>query len=129
MEILLISIALIAAILLILVVMVQPGKADMISGMGGFGGQMTNLLGVRQSRNILQNATMVLLGGLVLIAVVVNKFFLASNNGSGPVPVTQGAEIPQTSLPAAQRPVAQPAQQAQPAQPAAEPAQPAAQPK
>lgn len=127
MEILLISIALIAAILLILIVMVQPGKADMISGMGGFGGQMTNLLGVRQSRNILQNATMVLLGGLVLIAVVVNKFFLASDNGGGPAPVTQGAEIPQTTLPA-QRPVTQPAQQTQPVQPA-QPAQPAAQPK
>lgn len=124
MEILLISIALIAAILLILVVMVQPGKADMISGMGGLGGQMTNLLGVRQSRNVLQNATMVLLGALVLIAVVVNKFFLASENGGGPVPVTQGAEIPQMQLPA-QQPVAQPAQQAQPAQPA----QPAEQPK
>jgi hypothetical protein len=101
--------------------------------MGGLGGQMNNLLGVRQSRNILQNATMVLLGGLVLIAVVVNKFFLASNNGGGPVPVTQGAEIPQMSLPA-QQPVAQPAQQAQPAQPAeqaqpAQPAQPAQQPK
>lgn len=128
MEIFLISIALIAAILLILVVMVQPGKADMISGMGGLGGQMNNLLGVRQSRNILQNATMVLLGGLVLIAVVVNKFFLASDNGGGPTPVTQGAEIPQTQLPVqSAAPQPQPAAQPQQAQPAAQPQQ--AQPK
>jgi protein translocase SecG subunit len=102
MEIILISIGLIAAILLILVVIIQPGKADMISGMGGFGGQMTNLLGVRQSRNVLQNATMVLLGVIILISISVNKFFLSTDEGgTGRVPVSQGVEIPQT-------PVAQP---------------------
>lgn len=116
MEILLIAIGLIAAILLILVVIIQPGKADMISGMGGFGGQMTNLLGVRQSRNVLQNATIILLGVLILISISVNKFFLSTDDGgTGRAPVSQGVEIPQSPIQQA------PAQQ-QPAAPAPAPA-------
>ncbi|MGA0833724.1 MAG: preprotein translocase subunit SecG, partial [Candidatus Kapaibacteriota bacterium] len=53
----LILLSLFAAILLILVVLIQPGKSEMISGMGGLGGQAANLFGVRQSRNVLQNLT------------------------------------------------------------------------
>ena len=101
MEILLISIGIIASVLLILVVMIQPGKADMISGMGSIGGQMTNLLGVRQSRNVLQSTTMILLGAMVLVSIVVNKFFLATDDGAGRAPVSQGVEVPTTQMPAA----------------------------
>lgn len=61
------------AILLILAVLIQPGKADMIAGMGGFGGQMSNLFGHRQSRSLLQNITMALTAGLMLTAIVINK--------------------------------------------------------
>ncbi len=95
MEILLSIVTIIASILLILIVLVQPGKADMISGMGGLGGQMTNLLGVRQSRNILQNATMILLGSLVLVSIVVNKFFISSG-GTERAPISTGVEVPVT---------------------------------
>ena len=95
MEILLSIVTIIVSILLILIVLVQPGKADMISGMGGLGGQMSNLLGVRQSRNILQNATMILLGSLVLVSIVVNKFFVSSGgSGTERAPVSQGVEVP-----------------------------------
>jgi protein translocase SecG subunit len=104
--------ALIASLLLILAVIIQPGKSDMISGMAGLGGQMTNLFGVRQSRNVLQSATMVL----------VNAFFLEEAAvGSTRQPTTQGAPMPAMPAPARQAaPAAQPApaQQA-PAQPAA----------
>ncbi|MCX6139847.1 MAG: preprotein translocase subunit SecG [Candidatus Kapabacteria bacterium] len=118
MDILLSIIGMIAAILLILLVMVQPGKADMISGMGGLGGQMTNLLGVRQSRNILQNATMILLGSLVLVSILTNKLFVGQEgSGTERAPVSQGVEIPVTPSSApTQAPQAQPA--AQPVAPA-----------
>ncbi|MFN6136636.1 MAG: preprotein translocase subunit SecG, partial [Bacteroidota bacterium] len=71
MDTLLSVISLIAAFLLVLVVIIQPGKADMISGMSGLGGQMTNLFGVRQSRNVLQTATMVLLGVIAVFAILI----------------------------------------------------------
>jgi preprotein translocase subunit SecG len=113
--------AVLAALLLIGVVLIQPGKSDMIAGMGGFGGQVTNLLGVRSSRNILQTTTLVLGGLLVVIALVVNKFFITPESAER-APMTQGAEIPAaaapgtapTSLPPAQQPAQQ--QQAQPQQ-------------
>lgn len=76
MEIALILIAVVASLLLILAVIIQPGKSDMISGMAGLGGQMTNLLGVRQSRNVLQSATMILLGVIALIAFATNTFII-----------------------------------------------------
>jgi protein translocase SecG subunit len=114
--------ALIASFLLILAVIIQPGKSDMISGMAGLGGQMTNLFGVRQSRNVLQSATMILLGSIALIAILVNAFFLEEAAvGSTRQPTTQGAPMPAMPAPARQAaPAAQPApaQQA-PAQPAA----------
>lgn len=118
MEIILLILAVIAAILLILIVLIQPGKADMISGMGGLGGQMTNLLGHRQSRNILQNATIILLVSLVVISLLVNKVFLSTSEGGERSAVSQGVEVPTApaAIPTQQTPAQQ--QPAAPAQPA-----------
>jgi len=118
--------ALIASLLLILAVIIQPGKSDMISGMAGLGGQMTNLFGVRQSRNVLQTATMVLLGAIAACAILVNAFFLEeAAQGSTRQTTTQGAPMPKMSQPAQQAaPNAQPAP-AQQGTPAAQPAAPA----
>jgi protein translocase SecG subunit len=114
METLLIVLCMIASILLILVVLIQPGKSDMISGMGGFGGQFTNLLGVRQSRNILQNVTIGLAAFLIVASVLVNRLFL-SPESTERAPVTQGAQVPVTS-PGATMPTTVPPAQTAPAQ-------------
>lgn len=100
-----------SAVLLILAVLIQPGKADMVSGMGGFGGQMTNLLGVRNSRNILQSVTMGLAIFVALMAIVINKFFLETEIVAK-APVTVGAESNastpvQAPMPTTQQPPAQ----------------------
>lgn len=102
-----------AAVLLILAVLIQPGKADMVSGMGGFGGQMTNLLGVRNSRNILQSITMGLAIFVALMAIAINKFFLESEIVTK-APSTVGAEIPTNTAAPVQAP--QPTTQQPPAQ-------------
>ncbi len=99
METLLILLSVFASILLILVILIQPGKAEMISGMGGLGGQAMNLFGVRQSRNVLQNMTMGLLAAIMLMAVVVNKVFLSDGTTGERAPVTQGQELPTAPLP------------------------------
>lgn len=106
----------IMAILLILAVLIQPGKADMIAGMGGFGGQMSNLFGHRQSRNLLQNITMGLTAGLMLTAILVNKMALPEQTSGMRGSVLDNA-VP-SELPAAAPVQRQP----QPAQP--QPAQP-----
>lgn len=123
METLVIILCMFASILLVLVVLVQPGKADMISGMGGFGGQFTNLLGVRQSRNILQNLTIGLAAFLMVASILVNRFMLPTGEGAERAPITTGAEAPVvspgTTVPqAAPAPAPAPAQQPQQSQPA-----------
>ena len=125
METLVIILCMLASILLMLVVLVQPGKADMISGMGGFGGQFTNLLGVRQSRNILQNMTMGLAAFLMVASIVVNKFMLPTGEDGQRAPITTGAEAPMVTpgAPAPQQAPAAAPQQAPAAAPQTPPAQ------
>jgi preprotein translocase subunit SecG len=121
MDTLLSVIALIASVLLVLVVIIQPGKADMISGMSGLGGQMTNLFGVRQSRNVLQTATMVLLGIIALFAILINSVFLDTSGSTQRETVAKDAPRPTMQVPAA-KPAQQPAQPAQQPAPASAPA-------
>lgn len=115
---LLVILCIIAAILLILAVLVQPGKADMIAGMGGFGGQFSNVFGHRQSRNILQNLTIGLLAFILLASIAVNTVF-KSEVGTERTSVIRGADVVPT--PVQNGPVQQP--QAAPAQPQQQPAQ------
>ena len=96
---LLIVLSIFASFLLILVVLIQPGKAEMISGMGGLGGQAMNMFGVRQSRNFLQNLTIGLTAGIMVAAILVNKVFLETTDGGERAPVTQGAALPTAPLP------------------------------
>ena len=93
---LLIILSVFASILLILVVLIQPGKAEMISGMGGLGGQAMNLFGVRQSRNFLQNLTVGLTAAIMVFALLVNRIFLDSESAER-APVTQGQQRPAAS--------------------------------
>ncbi len=94
----LILLAMFASLLLIMVVLIQPGKAEMISGMGGLGGQLNNILGVRAGRNILQNITIGLITAIILIAIAVNKLFLPSDEEAN-APVTSGRSIPTNAIP------------------------------
>jgi protein translocase SecG subunit len=93
---LLIILSVFSSLLLILVVLIQQGKAEMISGMGGLGGQAMNLFGVRQSRNFLQNLTIGLTAGIMVAALLVNKVFLERESAER-APVTQGAAVPTAS--------------------------------
>jgi protein translocase SecG subunit len=114
MESLFLVLTLIVSLLLIAVVLIQPGKADMISGMGGLGGQMTNLIGVRQSRNVLQSLTIGFAVFLVVAAIIVNKFFVETGGSTEAKTAAEGATIPNiertTQLPATPAPGQQPAQ-------------------
>jgi protein translocase SecG subunit len=110
MEILLILSVLCSA-LLILVVLAQPGKADMISSMSGLGGQVNNLFGVSTGRNLLQNITLGLLAVIALVAVFANTFL--DNKATTAKSALEGASpsmLPQQQqTPPAQPPAQQPA--------------------
>jgi preprotein translocase subunit SecG len=86
----------ILALLLIGVVLLQPGKGDMISGMSGLGGTFSNMLGSRRATDLLSKITIGLATTIILLSVVTNKFFLGGGGNMGPRPVTEGAVMPKT---------------------------------
>ncbi|MBX3043374.1 MAG: preprotein translocase subunit SecG [Candidatus Kapabacteria bacterium] len=86
---------LLMSLLLIGVVLLQPGKGDMLSGMGGLGGQFSNMLGSRRATDLLSKITIGLAAGILVLSVVTNKFFVGGGS-DGPRPVTEGVVIPKT---------------------------------
>lgn len=106
MFVLLCIILLFLAILLIGVVLLQPGKGDMITGMGGLGGTFSNMLGSRRATDLLSKITIGLASAILLLSIVTNIFFV--NKTSDIVkPVTEGTVVPKTipSTPQQQIPV------------------------
>ncbi len=88
-------IMIILSVLLIFVVLLQPGKGDMIAGMGGLGGTFSSMLGSRRTLDLLSKITVGLAASVLLLALITNKFFV-SNEQSVIRPITEGASIPQT---------------------------------
>lgn len=109
----------IAAILLILAVLIQPGKGAGLasSGFSGISGQFSNMFGVRRTADFLQKFTIGLAIGILVVALLTNKFFLdttasrVGNQSTERVPITVGAQKPVIPAQPQQQQQAQPAQQ------------------
>lgn len=115
----------VVSVLLILVILIQPGKGDMISGMGGLTNTFSSMLGSRKAMDMLTKITIGFAATIIVLAIVTNKFFLPTGN-EFVKPVTEGAAVPQTipTQPVQQLPAQQ---QAKPAEQNQQPAQPAEQ--
>lgn len=86
------------AILLIAVVLIQPGKGDMASGFGGVGMGLGSMFGNRRATDLLTKITIGLAASILLLSVVANKFM--SNEAVEEItPVTQGATATPTATP------------------------------
>ncbi|PKL84969.1 MAG: preprotein translocase subunit SecG [Ignavibacteriae bacterium HGW-Ignavibacteriae-1] len=85
----------ILSVLLILVVLLQPGKGDMITGMGGLGGTFSSMLGSRRTLDLLSKITVGLAASIFVLALVTNKFFVGSGDETTR-PVTEGVAVPQS---------------------------------
>ncbi|MGE5480524.1 MAG: preprotein translocase subunit SecG [Chloroflexota bacterium] len=105
-------ILIIIAILLIGVVLLQPGKGDMMTGMGGLTNTFSSMFGTRRATDILSKTTIGLALAILLISLLTNLFFVGGGE-TAPKPVTEGVELP--SAPANPGQALPPAQQ--PAQP------------
>lgn len=76
---LLITISIIISVLLTIVVLLQSSKGDGLSGSiagGGAGGGMGAMFGTRRTADFLSKITWWLGGGLLILAVVINLFFV-----------------------------------------------------
>lgn len=102
--------------LLILVVLIQPGKGDMATGLGTIGGSMSSMFGSRRAMDLLTKITVILAVSLMLLAMIANKFFVGQ--GTELVkPVTEGVVVPNQAKPLPAPVQTLPAPNAQPKQP------------
>jgi len=105
----LVSFICLLAIVLVGAVLIQPGKADMASGMTGIGGQLGSMFGSRRTADTLTKITIGTAGAILLLSVVTNKFFLGVETAEERNAATIGAPIPAAPAP---KPQTSPAQAA-----------------
>ncbi len=120
---LMIIILLLLSVALIGIVLLQPGKGDMIAGMSGLGGAFTNILGSRRAADMLSKITIGLAAAIMILSLVTNKFFLNNDAVTGPRPMIEGERVPSSTpqTPFQAPAQAQPAQEQKQAAPATEP--------
>ncbi len=90
----LVSFICLLAIVLVGAVLIQPGKADMASGMTGIGGQLGSMFGSRRTADTLTKITIGIAGAILLLSIVTNKFFLGVDVAEERNAATVGAPIP-----------------------------------
>jgi len=73
---LLITISLFISVLLIIVVLLQSSKGGGLAGSFGGAGQFGTVFGTRRTADFLSKATWWLGGSLLVLAIVINLFFL-----------------------------------------------------
>ncbi len=99
---LLLMISAIISILLMAIVLMQASKGDGLSGTfgGGAGANMGAMFGTRRTADFLSKATWWLGGGLAVLAIVMNLFFLpgvsTANQRESIIQQSSQQQIPQT---------------------------------
>lgn len=89
---------LLISILLIAVVLIQPGKGDMITGLGGLSGTFSSMFGSRRAMDLLQKITIGLAAAIAIIVIVINMFLVGPKE-SIEKPVIEGTEVPMQQAP------------------------------
>lgn len=87
-------IMILAAILLIGVILLQPGKGDLSPTFGGLTTQFGTMFGTQRTMDFLQKLTRGLIIAILLLALFANKFLIRSTGEETVKPVTQGAKPP-----------------------------------
>ncbi len=87
-------IMILASILLIGVILLQPGKGDLSPTFGGLTTQFGTMFGTQRTMDFLQKLTRGLIIAILLLALFANKFLIRSTGEEAVKPVTQGAKPP-----------------------------------
>jgi len=109
----LIILELIISILLVLVILMQSSKGGGLAGTFG-GGSVGVVFGVRRTTDFLMRATQILAGAFLVLALVINIFFLPRGVAEGESVLQRNAQpsqtTPQLPPPPTQSPVSAPGQ-------------------
>lgn len=73
---LLITISVIIAVLLVIVILLQASKGSGLAGTFGGGAQLGSMFGSRRTADFLSRATWWLGGSMMVVAIIINLFFL-----------------------------------------------------
>lgn len=98
---LLVILLLLASVLLVAVVLIQPGQGDMISGMSGLGG-FGSMMAPTKTMNLLSKVTIWLAAFLIIGSVITNKFFVGGK-AEAAKPLIEGVSLPASTLPNTQQ--------------------------
>lgn len=92
----LLILAIIVGILLIVLVLLQPGKGDLSATFGGMSSQLGSMFGMQKTADFLSKLTRILAIAILVIIVVANKLIEGSPGEKVQVvkPVTEGAKAP-----------------------------------
>lgn len=96
----LVTIEIIVSILLIIVILMQNSKGGGLAGSLG-GGNFGTVFGVRRTADFLTRSTTILATTFIVLALIINIFFLPGKGASSKESVIQSG---QTSVPPAQLP-------------------------
>jgi len=107
---LLFIILIIAAVLVILAVLLQPGKGDLSATFGGISAQFGAVFGMQKATDLLAKITKILAFIILLLVLVTNRFFIGKHEVQQLKPVTQGAEVPVNKTPMKAPPMPTPEQ-------------------
>lgn len=89
-----------ASSLLILVVLLQPGKGDMLSGLGGgLSSNLSTMFGSRRAMDLLTKITIGLAVTIMVFTLLTNKFFVGHNQEVAK-PLIEGTQLPPSAPPA-----------------------------
>lgn len=95
----------IGAILMIAVVLLQPGKGDLTATFGGISSQMGSVFGMQRANDMLAKITKWLAAIILLFILLTNKYFVGTNDSTQQVrPVTEGVQVPAQQMPGALAP-------------------------
>ncbi len=113
---LLIFISLIVSFLLIVAVLMQASKGEGLAGTFGGAGNFGTMFGTRRTADFLSRATWWLGGGLLLLAILINLFFLPGLEGGANrqsvIQSTSGQQaVPTSPVLPQQQPASAPSQQ------------------
>jgi len=83
------------AVLMIAVVLLQPGKGDLTAAFGGLSSQFGAVFGMQRANDLLAKITKWIAAILLVLIILSNKFFIMPETSSNELkPVTEGASVP-----------------------------------
>ncbi|MFH1050677.1 MAG: preprotein translocase subunit SecG [bacterium] len=102
----LIILILFGAVLMIAVVLLQPGKGDLTATFGGLSSQFGAVFGMQRANDLLAKVTKWIAAIILVLILLTNKFFVSQESVEQQLkPVTEGASVPtQQQMPGALTP-------------------------